>query len=129
MSTMNGRGGNSSYEDGEAPPNYEVKNIIAQFTPEQGDPIGPQMQLPVNISNNQLDDVLNKLLKNVLLFLSHSKLKGVDRIYELNMIKPNPLQKISRRRKEMEWNGKRRKEKKRKETYNLIEVCTFGTNR
>lgn len=43
---------------------YVVKNIIAVLAPEEGDPVGPQLQLPVDISSAQLEEVLNKLLSN-----------------------------------------------------------------
>eukprot|EP00667_Euglena_gracilis_P007917 EG_transcript_7998 len=42
----------------------EVKHIIAQFAPQDGEPVGPQLHIPVNITVAQLDELLNKLMGN-----------------------------------------------------------------
>ena len=43
----------------------DVRNIIAQFAPEDGEAVGPQLHIPVDITVSQLDELLNKLLGNV----------------------------------------------------------------
>jgi ribosome assembly protein 4 len=53
-----------SGDQAESSSDVEIRNIIAQFTPEDGEPVGPQLHLPVNISVDQLDEVLNKLMGN-----------------------------------------------------------------
>jgi len=51
-------------EDPEAGSSEGPRHIIAQFAPQDGDPVGPPLHLPVDISVAQLDEVLNKLMGN-----------------------------------------------------------------
>jgi ribosome assembly protein 4 len=41
------------------------QTIIAQFESENGEKTGPQLNIPKNISANQLETLLNQLLSNV----------------------------------------------------------------
>jgi ribosome assembly protein 4 len=42
----------------------EIKQIIVQFRSEQGEDTGPQMEVPVDVTTDQLKELINKLLEN-----------------------------------------------------------------
>ena len=68
-----------------------AETIIAQFVSEEGEKVGPQVNLPKNISANQLETLLNQFLSNVNLYFKRDvhSFFGFSRIRTKNFHTPS----------------------------------------